>query len=318
MPVVGLDEIVAAEHRIRALVRETPVERSEVFSARVGGEVLLKLENLQHTGSFKVRGASNKILGLDDDRNAPVVAASSGNHGAAVAYVLRNVGRKGIVFMPGKASALKVENVRRLGAEVAFFGDDEAVAESHARGWAAERGLTFVSPYNDAAIVAGQGTLGLEAWRQAAGGIDNVFVSVGGGGLIGGVALYLKAMKPGIRIIGCSPAASPVMAQSVRAGKILDLPSSPTLSDGTAGGVEADTITLALCRDYVDHWVEVSEEEIAEAMRLFIDAHHMLLEGAGGVAIAGALGAGEAWTTGRSLIVICGANISRSTLKSVL
>lgn len=318
MPVVGPDDVVAAEQRIRALVRETPVERSDLFSARVGSEVLLKLENLQHTGSFKVRGASNKILGLADDRSAPIVTASSGNHGAAVAYVLRNVGRKAVVFMPAKASALKVENVRRLGAEVVFFGEDEAATESHARGWAAERGLTFVSPYNDAAIVAGQGTLGLEAWRQAAGRIDNVFVSVGGGGLIGGVALYLKAINPAIRIIGCSPAASPVMARSVRAGRILDLPTLPTLSDGTAGGVEADTITLALCRDFVDHWIEVSEEEIAEAMRLFIDAHHMLLEGAGGVAIAGALAAGEAWTAGRSLIVICGANISRSTLKSVL
>lgn len=318
MPVVEPDDVVAAERRIRALVRETPLERSEALSARVGSEVLLKLENLQHTGSFKVRGAGNKILGLDDRGNAPVVTASSGNHGAAVAYVLRNVGRKAIVFMPGKASALKVQNIRNLGAEVAFFGEDEAATESHARGWAAERGLTFVSPYNDPAIVAGQGTLGLEAWRQAAGSIDNVFVSVGGGGLIAGVALCLKSLNPDIRVIGCSPAASPVMAQSVRAGRILDLPSLPTLSDGTAGGIEADTITLALCRDYVDHWIEVSEDEIAEAMRLFIDAHHMLLEGAGGVAIAGALAAGEAWTTGRSLVVICGANISRSTLKAVL
>ncbi|MGD9886293.1 threonine/serine dehydratase [Reyranella sp.] len=318
MPVVGIDDVVAAEHRIRALVRETPLERSAMLSARIGSEGLLKLENLQHTGSFKVRGASNKILGLDEDRNAPVVAASSGNHGAAVAYVLRNVGRKGIVFVPTNASANKVRNIRSLGAEVVFFGEDMAVTEIHARTWAAERGLTFVSPYNDAAIVAGQGTLGLEAWRQAAGRIDNVFVPVGGGGLIGGIALYLKSMKPDVRIVGCSPAASCVMAQSVRAGRILDLPSSPTLSDGTAGGIEADTITFALCRDYVDHWIEVSEEQIAEAMRLFIDAHHMLLEGAGGVAIAGALGAGDAWTAGRSMIVICGANISRSTLKSVL
>lgn len=318
MSIVTIDDVVAAEHRIRALVRETPLERSDALSARIGGEVLLKLDNLQHTGSFKVRGASNKILGLDDDRNAPVVTASSGNHGAAVAYVLRNVGRKGIVFVPTGASAIKVQNIRSLGAEVRLFGEDSGATEIHARDWAAERRLTFVSPYNDAAIVAGQGTLGLEALRQAAGRIDNVFVSVGGGGLVGGVALYLKSMNPDIRIIGCSPAASCVMAQSVRAGRILDLPSLPTLSDGTAGGVEADTITFALCRDYVDHWIEVSEEEIAEAMRLFIDAHHMLLEGAGGVAIAGALGAGEAWTAGRSLIVICGANISRETLKSVL
>lgn len=318
MSVVAVADVVAAERRIRALVRETPLEPSNMMSARTGSEVLLKLENLQHTGSFKVRGVSNKILGLDDDRNAPVVTASSGNHGAAVAYVLRIIDRKGIVFVPTDASAVKVQSIRSLGAEVAFFGEDVGGTEIHARAWAAERGLTFVSPYNDPAIVAGQGTLGLEAWRQAAGRIDNVFVSVGGGGLIGGVALYLKSMNPDIRIIGCSPTASPVMARSVRAGRVLDLPSLPTLSDGTAGSVEVDTITFALCRDYVDHWIEVAEEEIAEAMRLFIDAHHMLVEGAGGVAIAGALRAGEAWTAGRSMIVVCGANISRSTLKSVL
>jgi threonine dehydratase len=314
---ITVEDIAAAERRIRPLVRETPLEVSDALSERVGGEVLLKLENLQQTGSFKVRGASNKILSLGSDLNTTVVAASSGNHGAAVAYALREVGGKGLIFVPTGASPAKVENIRHFGAEVAFFGDDSITTETHARGWAATHGWTFVSPYNDSAVVAGQGTLGIEIARQAA-QIDSVFVAVGGGGLIGGIALYLKSVDPAIRVIGCSPAASNVMAQSVRAGRIVDLPSELTLSDGTAGGIEENSLTFALCRDLVDHWIDVSETEIAAAMRLFIDAHHMLLEGAAGVAIAGALKAEKTWTAGRAVIVICGANISRDTLKSVL
>jgi threonine dehydratase len=314
---ITVEDIAAAERRIRPLVRETLLEVSDALSQRVGGKVFLKLENLQHTGSFKVRGASNKILSLGSDLKTTVVAASSGNHGAAVAYVLRELGGKGLIFVPTGASPAKVENIRHFGAEVAFFGDDYIETETHARAWAATHGWTFVSPYNDSAVVAGQGTLGMEIARQAA-QIDNVFVAVGGGGLIGGIALYLKSVNPGIRVIGCSPAASNVMARSVRAGRIVEMPSEPTLSDGTAGGVEHNSMTLALCRDLVDHWIDVSEAEIVEAMRLFIDAHHMLLEGAAGVAIAGALKVGKTWTAGRSVIVICGANISRDTLKSVL
>ena len=176
--------------------------------------------NLQHTGSFKVRGASNKILSLGSDLEATVVAASSGNHGAAVAYVLRELGDKGLIFVPTGASPAKVENIRHFGAEVVFFGEDSIETETHARGWAATHGWAFVSPYNDSAVVAGQGTLGIEIARQA-GQVDNVFVAVGGGGLIGGIALLLKSVNPGVRIIGCSPAASNVMARSVRAGRIV-------------------------------------------------------------------------------------------------
>jgi len=314
---ITVEDIAAAERRIRPLVREAPLEVSDALSERVGGEVFLKLENLQQTGSFKVRGASNKILSVGNDLNTTVDAASSGNHGAAVAYVLREVGGKGLIFVPTSASPAKVENIRHFGAEVAFSGDDSVATETHARGWATRHGWAFVSPYNDSAVVAGQGTLGIEIARQAA-QIDSVFIAVGGGGLIGGIALYLKSVNPGIRIIGCSPSASNVMAQSVRAGRIVELPSELTLSDGTAGGIEENSMTFALCRDLVDHWIDVSEAEIATAMRLFIDAHHMLLEGAAGVAIAGALKAEKTWTAGRSVIVICGANISRDTLKSVL
>jgi threonine dehydratase len=312
-----VDAIQAADTRIRPVVRETWLEASPVFSELVGNEVLLKLENLQHTGSFKLRGATNKILGLAPSADMKVVTASSGNHGAAVAHALRGVGGKGLIFVPKGASPAKVANIRKLGADVEFFGDDSGETEAHARRHAEEKGWLYVPPYNDPEVVAGQGTIAVELLRQT-GPIDNIFVSVGGGGLIGGIAAYMKAVSPQTRIIGCSPAASCVMARSVEAGRILDLESDETLSDGTAGGVEADTITLSLCRDHVDHWIDVSEEEIAQAMRLFIDGHHMLLEGAAGVALAGLCKAGPAWTAGRSVAIICGANISRPVLGSVL
>jgi threonine dehydratase len=313
-----VDAINAADLRIRPVVRETWLEYSPAFSDLLGGEVSVKLENLQHTGSFKLRGATNKILSLGAaSTQTMVITASSGNHGAAVAYALHGVGGQGLIFVPKGASAAKIANIRSLGAEVEFFGEDSAETEVHARAYADQHGYLYVPPYNDPEVVAGQGTVAAELLRQA-NRIDNVFVSVGGGGLIGGIAGYLKAVSPGTRIIGCSPANSCVMARSVEAGRILKLESLDTLSDGTAGGIEADSITFPLCRDHVDHWVDVSEKEIAEAMRQFIDSHHMLLEGAAGVALAGARKAGPAWTSGRTVILICGANISRPVLGSVL
>lgn len=313
------ETIEAAERRIRPFARETFLEPSPAFSQKIGQEVLVKLENLQHTGSFKLRGALNKILGLGEAATkTKVVTASSGNHGAAVAYALRGIGGKGLVFVPKAASPSKVANIRQLGAEVEFFGDDSIETEIHARAYAAENGCLYVPPYNDFDVMTGQGTIGVELMRQSEQPIDNLFVSVGGGGLIGGIAAYVKAVSPSTRIIGCSPAASCVMARSVEAGEVLDLPSEDTLSDGTAGGLESDTMTFSYCRDLVDHWVDVSEEEIAEAMRVFIDGHHMLLEGAAGVALAGACKVGAEWTKGRSVVVICGANVSRKVLAGVI
>lgn len=314
------ETIEAAERRIRPYARETLLEASPTFSAKIGQEVLVKLENLQHTSSFKLRGALNKILSMGAEAaKTKVVTASSGNHGAAVAYALRVIGGNGLVFVPNGASPSKVANIRKLGAEVEFFGEDSIETEIHARAYAEEHGCLYVPPYNDYEVMRGQGTIGVELMRQSAGQpIDNLFISVGGGGLIGGIAAYMKEVSPKTRIIGCSPAASCVMARSVEAGSVLDLPSDDTLSDGTAGGLESDTITFPFCRDLVDHWVDVSEEEIAEAMRTFIDGHHMLLEGAAGVALAGACKVDPEWTRGRSVVVICGANVSRDVLRSVI
>ncbi len=310
--------VLDAEQRIRSYIRETPLEESLALSHIGSADVLVKLENLQHTGSFKLRGALNKLLSLaPDERARGVVAASSGNHGAALAYSLRLLGAHGTIFVPEHASSVKVAAMERYGAHVERHGDDSVITEAHARRYADEHGMAYVSPYNDLAVVSGQGTIGVELARQAE-QLDEVFVSVGGGGLVSGIAGYLKAIWPNVRIVGSLPENSPVMARSVEAGRIVDMDSLPTLSDGTAGGIEPGAITFALCQQLIDDFVLVSEDEIAAAMRLFIEAHHMLIEGAAGVAIAAYLKQQQAFRGQRVAIIVCGANISIDTLKTVL
>jgi threonine dehydratase len=246
-----------------------------------------------------------------------VVTASTGNHGAACAYALAQVGGRGIVFVPETAVATKLDVIRRLGAEIRTVGQDGIETENFARTFAAEQGLTYVSPYNDPYVVAGQGTIAVELLQDLP-DLDAVFVSVGGGGLIGGIASYLKRSRPETVVVGCSPENSQVMALSVQAGQILDLPSLPTLSDGTAGGVEQGAITFPLCRDFVDRYVSISEEEIAIALRQFMDTEHQLIEGSAAVAIAGFLKLAPQFQGKKVAIILCGANISLESLAQVL
>ena len=290
-------EVLRAAQRLHGHVYQTRLDYSPYFSQLTGANVYFKLENLQQTGSFKARGALNKLLSLTEaERQQGVVTASSGNHGTAVSYGLSRLGMNGVVFVPENASPTKVEAIRR---------------------YAAEHDLVYVSPYNDPLVVAGQGTIGLEISNQLE-QVDAVFVSLGGGGLIGGIGGYLKAVAPAAQIIGCSPENSKVMAESVAAGEILDLESLPTLSDGTAGGVEPGSITFDLCRTLVDAFPTVTEAEIAAAMRQFMATHHMLIEGAAGVAIAVLLQNPAPFVGQNVVVVLCGANISLPTLQTVL
>ena len=307
-----------AADRIRPYVRATPLDHSLYLSQRTGADVHLKLENLQYTGSFKLRGAMNKLLTLTPEQCLRgVVAASSGNHGAAVAYGCCALGIKGTVFVPEHASPTKLEAMRRYGIEVRQHGDDSLVSELEARRYADEHGLAYLSPYNDLDVVAGQGTIGVEIVEQLP-GVEVVFVSVGGGGLIGGIAAVLKAHNPAIHVVGCLPENSSVMAVSVARGAIVDMPSLPTLSDGTAGGIEEGAVTFALCQALVDEYVLVSEAEIAAAMRAIMEGQHLLVEGAAGVAVAALLKTQERWQGKQVAVVLCGGNISLETLRSVL
>ena len=311
-------EVARAAERIAPHIRRTPLDYSRRLSLETGANVWLKLENLQHTCSFKARGAFNKLLSLNvSERRAGCVVASSGNHGAASAYAMSQLGLEGIVFVPERTSSTKVSAIRESGIEVRLFGTDGLDTELHARAHARHHNMQYISPYNDADVIAGQGTCGVEIGSDLP-AVDAVFIAVGGGGLISGTGAFLKSAKPGVKVVACQPEASAVMTRSVQAGRILELPSDPTLSDGTAGGIEAGAITFDLCRRIADDYVLVSEEQTAEAMRTFMDAHHMLLEGAAGVALAGLVARADDYRGRNVVVIICGGNISREALRQVI
>ena len=306
-----------AASRIDDVIVETPLRRSAAFSDATGAEVFFKLENRQHTGSFKLRGAANCLMTLSaEQRAAGCVAASSGNHGAAVAYAMRELGIEGVIFVPEQTSPAKVDAIRGYGGDVRFFGTDGLDTEQHARTYAGQRGMYYVSPYNDAAVVAGQGTCGVEIVRQLP-DVDAAFIAVGGGGLISGTGSVMKRYNPDLQLIGCQPEASAVMAHSLAAGRILDLPSDKTLSDGTAGGVEAGAITFGLCRQVVDRFVLVSESEIGAAMRDYMVAEDDRIEGAAGVAIAALLARKDDIAGRKVVVIICGGNVTQAVLDTI-
>ncbi len=311
-------EIEQAAQRISPVVRRTPFDQDPFFSKTCGCEVFLKLENLQASGSFKVRGAANAALCLTaDQRTKGCVTTSWGNHGAGLAYALKEIGGRGIVYLPEDIHPDRIENIELLGAEVVAKGTDELEIDTRARSQAEKDGMTFISPYNDRQVVCGQGTIAVEMLQDQP-DLDVILAAVGGGGLMSGLALHAKAHNPNIEVIGCLPENSPIMAKCVEQGFVSELPYSPTLSDGTVGNIEQDTITFEYCRDYVDDYLLVSEAQIAEAMRIFITRTHMLLEGASGVPLAALLNNSERFAGKKVGIVICGANISLQTLKSIL
>ncbi len=311
-------EVRRAEQRIRDHIRETPLEPSPYLDAVSESQVFLKLECHQITGSFKLRGAANKLLSLSEDKKQRgIVTASSGNHAAASAHLLRKLKIDGQIFLPETASQAKVEALRLMNAPLVFFGDDCVKAEMEARRIASTTGRAFVSPYNDPEIIAGQGSAAAEIVRQVD-RVDVVIVPVGGGGLISGVGGFLKAYDSAIRVIGCQPENSRVMYESLKAGKILDIPSEPTLSDGTAGGIEPDSITFSICQQVVDEIVLVTEEEIRSAILLMLERHHLLIEGAAATSVAAFLKTKGQYAGMDVALVLTGAKISLDQLKSII
>lgn len=314
-----LHEIESAIPRIRHGVLQTPLLHSRYLSSLSGGRVFLKMESEQYTGSFKARGSLNKLKWLrETQEDFFPVTASTGNHGLGVARALAMLDLDGRIYLPETAVPSKVEAIRAYGADIEFFGDDPYDTEMHARKMAGNHASwVYISPYNDPQVIGGQGTIGAEILEQLE-QPDHVLATVGGGGLISGIGTWIKAHAPGTRIIGCQPHNSPEMSASVEAGRYVDTPSSPTLSDGSAGGFERDAITFDLCRHLVDRFLLVSEEEIETSIRLMIDKHSKLVEGAAGVAVACFTKNAAMFAGGDTVIVICGANISRETLKQIL
>jgi len=322
--VLSTDDIRAAvrvaEQRIRPYVRETPLEPSPTLSREGGCNVLLKLENLQVTGSFKPRGAFSKLLSLSPvERLAGITTASTGNHANAMAHALETLDVPGEIFMPSTASPAKIETLVLREAALRLVEDDPAHVEAIARREAEASGRVFVSPYNDLAVIGGQGTIAAELERQLGGLPDAVIVPVGGGGLIAGIAGYLKAAAPGVTIVGAQPAASPVIAQSLRAGgELLALPWAPSLSDATVGLVEPGAITYPVCRDFVDEWILLAEDEIAQAMLLVMARHAVMVEGAGVLSVAAFLQRPARWAGRTVVCIVSGSHIPLDELGRVL
>jgi threonine dehydratase len=285
--------------------------------------VLCKLENVQFTGSFKIRGATNKIAQLSKaEREQGVVTASTGNHGTAVAATLARLGGRCIVFAPATAPRVKIAAMQAYGAEVKQQGEDSGECEHVALNYAKSSGLTYVSPYDDPAVIAGQGTIGAELERQTA-QADIVVVSVGGGGLISGIAGYLKARRPQTWIVGASPANDHSMMLSAKAGRaVVQSDVRETLSDGTAGTVQPGAITIPLCGALVDEWPLVSEDDIVKALQSYVTNENQLIEGAAAVAIAALINLAETRpdaVRGKiAVVVLCGARIDFAKLVKIL
>ena len=303
-----------AADRIRPVVVETPAEQIQALAPNIEAKVFFKLENLQKTGSFKLRGASNKILSLSPEQAARgVIAASNGNHGLGVAAAARTAGIAAEVYVSNHVSPSKARRIEEYGAHIKRIGDDPLEAELAARAAACEQGKVFISPYNDNEVMAGQGTIAVELLRQLP-TLDALFVAVGGGGLIGGIGAYTKSASPQTEVVGCWPENSAVLYESIKVGRILDVPEEPTLSESTAGGLEPGSVTLEVCSRVIDSSVLVSETEILDAMRRVRALKDWIIEGAAAVAVAAFLKNAERYRGKRVAVVICGANVSEKVL----
>lgn len=307
------DKILKAHEAIRPEVAVTPLERSALLSAQLGCEVLLKCDHMQPTGSFKLRGATNRILKLSAaEKRRGIVTSSSGNHGQATARAAALAGVNVTVYVSVTTSRLKMDAIKALGAELVVLQGSVLEAELTARRVAEDDGRVYVSPYNDVDVIAGQGTLGLELLQQEP-ELDAVFASVGCGGLIGGLGLAIKHLRPETAVIGVWPENAPAMLRSLQAGEIVDVEDVPTLSDGTAGAVEPGSLTFPICQQVIDDYITVTEEQIAGAMRRLAEAERWMVEGAAGVALAGLVKSKERFKGKKVAVVLCGRNIGIDT-----
>ncbi len=317
-----LADVLAARQRLIGIALNTPLEPSPQLVVESGAiEVRLKLENVQPVGSFKTRGAHNKVaLIAEADPDAQLVTASSGNHGIAVATAAARHGLRATVLVGGSISPAKLERLRALESDritVEIFGRDSDDAEAEARRRDSAHEATYVPPYNDADVIAGQATVGVEIldeWPEC----DAIVVPIGGGGLISGIGLWAKAVKPGVRLVGVQPSASPPMYAYLEAGSTAPMPIAPTLADGVAGNIERSSITWRMCKQLVDEVVLVDEDQIADAIRWAIDVPHLLLEGSAVLGIAALRARGGALADRRVAVVVTGRNLDSAVLRSIM
>ncbi len=315
---VSAAQIRGAQKRISKLVRKTPLEYSPFFSKAVKGKVYLKLENQQLTGSFKIRGASNMMLRhVAKEKTRGVLAVSTGNHAQGVGLAATLLKIKTIIIVPKSASKTKVEAIRKYKVDLKILGKDFEDAQDKAAEILKKKKMVFVSPYNDPEIIAGQGTIGLEIMKQKH-KINIIVVPVGGGGLISGIAIAAKSINPRIKVIGVQTVASPIMYESLKAGKIVDVKVKHSIADGIKGCLDHETITFDLIKKYVDKIVLVNEDEIKNAIRIFLEQHHQVVEGAGAVGLAAVLKYRKMFKGKRTAVVISGGNIDVELLRKII
>ncbi len=308
---VKLQDIQQAQKNIASYAKLTPLTKSTFLSEVCGANAFLKWENQQLTHSFKIRGVINKLLSLTAEEKARgVITASAGNHGQAVAFGAQKLGFQAKIVVPTYTPHVKVEGIKRWGAELVLYGDTYGEAEKKAKALAAQEGKLYISPYNDERIVAGHGTVGLEILRELP-SVDVIIVPVGGGGLIGGIAIAVKSQKPTVQVIGVQSTASPVMYESLKAGRIVPPHRHEryTIAEGLVGAVEKGSITFGIAQQYVDEVTLVREELIRQAVYLLWKNEKQVVEGSGAAGVAMLMENKGSFKGKTVAIVITGGNI---------
>ncbi len=310
--------VLEANERCKGHLSPTPLEYSMYLSEEIEGEVWLKLDSMQRTSSFKFRGALNKILSLtESELDKGVVSASTGNYALAVAEAVGIRKRRATIYVAEDIEPSRLELLRAHGLDLVIHGEHAWDAEKEARRVAGEEDKIYVSPYNDPIVVGGQGTCGYEISKQLP-DLDAALFACGAGGLLTGSAGWLKSHNPNVEAFGVSPENSPVMYESMRTKKIVEMETHPTLADTCAGGLDLDSITLELCQRYVEEIVLLSESEIEESIRLLFEQHRLVVEGSGALGVGGLLKRRERFKGKKVVAVVCGRNIDLEVFKRII
>jgi threonine dehydratase len=310
--------VLEAHERCHEHLSPTPLEYSMYLSDQIEGDVWLKLDLMQRTSSFKFRGAINKILSLSEEElDKGVVSASTGNYALAVAEAMRIRNRRATIYVANDIEPSRLDLLRAHGLDLVVFGEAAWDAEKEARRVAEEEDKIYVSPYNDPIVVGGQGTCGYEISKQLP-DVDVAFFACGAGGLLTGSAGWLKYHNPEFEAFGVSPENSPVMYECVRAKKMFQMETYPTLADTCAGNVDLDSVTLDLCLRYVDEILLLTEKEIEASISLLFEQHRLVVEGSGALAVGGLLKRKDQFKRKKVVATVCGRNIDLEVFKRII
>lgn len=310
--------VLEAVERCQDHLSATPLEYSMYLSKKIEGEVWLKLDSMQRTSSFKFRGALNKILSLTEaELDKGIVSASTGNYALAIAEAMAIRKRRATIFVAENLDSSRLEILRGHGLDIIVYGKEAWDAEKEARRTAEENDKIYISPYNDPVVVGGQGTCGYEISKQLP-DLDAALFACGGGGLVAGSAGWLKTHNPDVEVFGVSPENSPVMYESLKVGKIVEMETFPTLADTCGGGIDLDSITFEPCQRYVEEIVLLTETEIEEAIRLLFEQHRLVVEGSAALSVGGLLIRKERFKGKKVVAVICGRNIDLEVFKRII